>query len=251
MDGVGESGVSEADRDQTALLCVPFAGAGPSFFHPWRALSAGRWRVVTVELPGRERRILETPYRNVVEAAKNSIDDIVAELGEGTRTVLFGHSLGAVLAYELVHLLATRDVPVERLVVSGSPGPWTQRERRATGLQDQEFLDRVEEFAGFRHEALDHPEMRELILPVLQADCEMHENYVPSTDEPVSVPICSIRGDRDGLVSAEQGREWARATTAGFRYAELPGDHMYLVDSGREVLDVIEAERAGGRPGHG
>lgn len=239
--------MSAEDRDRTALLCVPFAGAGPSFFHPWRELSADRWRVVPVELPGRERRILETPYRNVVEAAKNSVDDVVAELGAGTRTVLFGHSLGAVLAYELVHLLSTRGVHVERLVVSGSPGPWTQRERRATGLPDEEFLARVEEFAGFRHEALDHPEMRELILPVLQADCEMHEDYVPSTDEPVSVPICSLRGGSDGLVSAEQAQEWRDATTGEFTYEEFPGDHMYLVDRGREVLDVIEAESARGR----
>ncbi|MET7943998.1 alpha/beta fold hydrolase [Streptomyces sp. NPDC005302] len=232
----------QEDSEQAALLCVPFAGAGPSFFHPWRELSAGRWRVTSVELPGRERRILDTPYRNVVEAAKGSVDDIVADLGEGTTTVLFGHSLGAVLAYELAHLLPTRGVHVERLVVSGSPGPWTQRERRATGLPDEEFLARVEEFAGFRHEALDHPEMRELILPVLQADCEMHENYVPSTDTPLSVPICSLRGARDGLVTAAEARQWQDATTAGFTYAEFPGDHMYLVDHGRDILDTINAQ---------
>jgi surfactin synthase thioesterase subunit len=223
------------------LLCVPFAGAGPSFFHPWRELSAGRWRVAAVELPGRERRLLETPYRNVVEAARTEIDTVVAELGTGTRVVLFGHSLGAVLAYELVHLLSARGVHVERLVVSGSPGPWTQRERRAAGLRGDEFLARVEEFAGFRHEALDHPEMRELILPALQADCEMHEAYVPSTDEPVSVPICSLRGDSDGLVTAEEARQWRDATTSDFSYLEFPGDHMYLVDHGRDILDVIEA----------
>ncbi|MFJ8996361.1 thioesterase II family protein [Streptomyces sp. NPDC102279] len=234
----------QEDPEQATLLCVPFAGAGPSFFHPWRELSAGRWRITSVELPGRERRILDTPYRNVVEAAKGSIDDIVADLGEGTTTVLFGHSLGAVLAYELAHLLTHRGVHVERLVVSGSPGPWTQRERRATGLPDEEFLARVEEFAGFRHEALDHPEMRELILPVLQADCEMHENYVPSTDAPLPVPICSLRGARDGLVTAAEARQWQDATTAGFTYAEFPGDHMYLVDHGREILDVIAARSA-------
>ncbi|MET8036710.1 alpha/beta fold hydrolase [Streptomyces sp. NPDC005345] len=232
----------QEDPEQATLLCVPFAGAGPSFFHPWRELSAGRWRVTSVELPGRERRILDTPYRNVVEAAKGSIDDIVADLGEGTSTVLFGHSLGAVLAYELAHLLPTRGVHVERLVVSGSPGPWTQRERRATGLPDEEFLARVEEFAGFRHEALDHPEMRELILPVLQADCEMHENYVPSTDTPLAVPVCSLRGAWDGLVTAAEARQWQDATTAGFTYAEFPGDHMYLVDHGRDILDTITAQ---------
>ncbi|MGA4844524.1 thioesterase II family protein [Streptomyces sp. G45] len=240
--------MSTGELGQDALVCVPFAGAGPSFFHPWRELAGDRWRVVPVALPGREKRLLETPYRNVVEAAKNTVDDVVAELGAGTRTVLFGHSLGAVLAYELAHLLSQRGVRVERLVVSGSPGPWTQRERRATGLPDEEFLARVEEFAGFRHEALDHPEMRELILPVLQADCEMHENYVPSTDEPVAVPICSLRGDRDGLVTADEARQWRDATTSGaFGYVEFPGDHMYLVDQGREILDVIEAESARGR----
>ncbi|MYW00678.1 alpha/beta fold hydrolase [Streptomyces sp. SID3343] len=239
-----ESGESAEHRDGSTLLCVPFAGAGPSFFHPWRELSADRWRVTAVELPGRERRILETPYRNVVDAAKGSVDDIVADLGEGARTVLFGHSLGAVLAYELVPLLGARGVHVELLVVSGSPGPWTRRERRATGLPDEEFLARVEEFAGFRHEALDHPEMRDLILPVLQADCEMHENYVPSTDVRVSVPICSLRGDFDGLVTAAEARQWRDATTSGFSCVEFPGDHMYLVDQGREVLDVIEAESA-------
>ncbi|MFE6848140.1 thioesterase II family protein [Streptomyces sp. NPDC057686] len=239
--------MSAEHGDQATLLCVPFAGAGPSFFHPWRELSADRWRITSVELPGRERKILEEPYRNVTEAAKGSIDDIIADLGEGARVVLFGHSLGAVLAYELVHLLTARGVHVERLVVSGSPGPWTQRERRATGLQDDEFLARVEEFAGFRHEALDHPEMRELILPVLQADCEMHENYVPGTDEILSVPITSLRGASDGLVTAEEAQQWQAATTSEFSYVEFPGDHMYLVDLGSEVLDVIESESARGR----
>ncbi|GAA1985290.1 alpha/beta fold hydrolase [Catenulispora subtropica] len=228
------------------LLCVPFAGAGPSFFHPWRALAGDRWRVTAVELPGREKRLLEEPYRNVVQAAEDSVDAVAEDVGGAPRVVLFGHSLGAVLAYELVHLLTVRGVPVERLVVSGSPGPWTQRERRASGLPDEEFLERVEEFAGFRHEALYHPEMRDLILPVLQADCEMHENYVPSTDEPVTVPICSLRGASDGLVSADQAQEWVKATTEGFTYVELPGDHMYLVDSAREVLEVIEAASVSG-----
>jgi surfactin synthase thioesterase subunit len=245
--GVTGPGIAAEHGDRTTLLCVPFAGAGAAFFHPWRELAAGRWRVTAVELPGRERRFLEEPYRNVVEAAKTEIDRIVADLGEGARVVLFGHSLGAVLAYELVHLLTARGVRVERLIVSGSPGPWTQRERRAAGLPEEEFLARVEEFAGFRHEALDHPEMREMILPALMADCEMHEAYVPSTDDPVSVPICSLRGDVDGLVTAEEAQQWRAATTADFNYLEFPGDHMYVVDSGREVLDVIEAESARGR----
>lgn len=228
----------------TALVCVPFAGAGPSFFHPWRALAGDRWRVLPVELPGRERRILEPPDRTVPESALRNVDAVRAGLREGEPVLLFGHSLGAVLAYELAHLLVDRGVPVAGLVVSGSPGPWTQRERRATGLPDEELLVRVEEFAGFRHEALDHPEMRDLILPVLRSDCEMHESYVPSRDDPLPAPIRSVRGGSDGLVTAEQAQQWQKATTDTFGYAEFPGDHMYLVDSAREVLGLIAAEFA-------
>ncbi|MET8861200.1 thioesterase, partial [Streptomyces sp. NPDC004579] len=60
-------------------------------------------------------------------------------------------------------------------------------------------------------------------------------------------PICSLRGDSDGLVTAVEARQWQAATTAGFSYAELPGDHMYLVDLGREVLDMIEEQSVPGR----
>ncbi|WP_431041551.1 thioesterase II family protein [Streptomyces sp. P1-3] len=238
--------MSSEYQEKTTLVCVPFAGAGPSFFHPWRALTSDGCRVVTVDLPGRERRLLETPYRNVYEAACGTVDDVVAAAGEGARVVFFGHSLGAVLAYELAHLLSKRhEVTVERLFVSGSPGPWTQRARRATGLPDEEFLARVEVFAGFRHEALDHPEMRELVLPTLRADCEMHENYTPSTDEPLSIPICSIRGTTDDLVDAELAREWRKATVDEFTFTEMPGGHMYLVDHAEELVRLIEAGSGG------
>ncbi len=74
----------------------------------------------------------------------------------------------------------------------------------------------------------------------------MHENYTPSTEEPVSVPVCSIRGSNDGLVSAEQAQEWRKATLSEFSFIELPGDPMYLVDRTQEVLDLIEAKSVDG-----
>ena len=89
-------------------------------------------------------------------------------------------------------------------------------------------------------------EMRELILPTLRADCEIHENYTPSTDEPVSVPVCSILGSNDGLVSAEQAQEWRKATSSEFSFIELPGGHRYLVDRAQEVLGLIEAKSVEG-----
>ena len=223
------------------LVCLPFAGAGASFYWPWSTLVDQRLRVTPLQLPGRERRIDEEPYRDVHRAVNGLVAELLEELTGGERLVLFGHSLGAVLAYELACRLATiPDVELVRLFVSGSPQPNRPRIRRATGLGDDEFLARVREFAGFRHEALEDPEMRELMLPSLRADVEMHESYRPSTDEPLPVPITSIRSEHDELVTADEAAAWAKVTSRDFEYVEVPGGHMYLTDSAAPLLRLIE-----------
>ncbi|QQQ80002.1 thioesterase [Saccharothrix sp. 6-C] len=227
---------------KTGLVCLPFAGAGASFFHPWSAHAGDRLVVVPLQLPGRERRIDAEPYRDALVAADELLPDLERQLDGLTDVVLFGHSLGAVLAYELAHrVLAHPELVLRHLFVSGSPEPHTQRPRRATGLPDDEFLGRVSEFAGFEHEALQDPEMRELILPTLRADVEMHENYRPSTNDRLAAPITSLRGSDDALVTAAEAARWSEVAGAGFEYVEVPGGHMYLTGSAPELLKLIDA----------
>ncbi|MCA1274793.1 alpha/beta fold hydrolase, partial [Streptomyces sp. 7G] len=198
-----------ADVD-TVLICLPFAGAGPSFFTPWQKLAPEGLRILPVSLPGREKRFPEPAY----DAAAPAVDDAYAQVtaalggadgdGGGSPVVLFGHSMGAVLAYELAHRIERAGGPLRlaALVVSGAPGPWTPRTDRADGLPDEEFAAGGGAFAGYDHPALADPEMRELLLPALRADVRLHETYVPSTDSPLSVPVISVRGREDTLVGA-------------------------------------------------
>ncbi|MBO3747625.1 thioesterase [Streptosporangiaceae bacterium NEAU-GS5] len=222
------------------LVCLPFAGAGASFFHPWAAQAGSGLKIVPIQLPGREWRLIDEPYRDVAEAVEGLLPDIARVLDEAGRVALFGHSMGAVLAYELAHRLAGR-AELVHLVVSGSPGPHAGRTARATDLPEEDFLRRVEEFAGYRHEALANPEMRELILPTLRADVEMHENYAPSTDRPLPVPITALRGTADDLVSAEQTEEWGKATSREFALVEVAGGHMFLADDIPALLGLFES----------
>jgi surfactin synthase thioesterase subunit len=165
---------------------------------------------------------------------------LVSELGGAGRVALFGHSLGAVLAYELAHHVCRMPhVELVRLFASGSPPPHVPRSGRASGLPDDEFVTRVREFAGYSDEALDDPEMRELILPTLRADVQMHENYAPSTDEPLPVPVTSVRGSEDELVSFDDAAGWAKVTSKDFDLAELPGGHMYLAEVAEPLLRMI------------
>jgi surfactin synthase thioesterase subunit len=224
--------------DLIPLVCLPFAGAGASFFYPWHEKAGKEIEIVPIQLPGREWRVDEEPYRDVNTAVDELFPEIARELGAGP-VMFFGHSLGAVLAYELAYrFCAAPGFDVAHLIVSGSPGPWTRRARQATGLPDGDFLDRVSEFAQYNAETMQNPEVRKLILPTLRADVEMHEKYVSGRSEPMPAPITSLRGHDDQLVTADHAAEWARATNREFELAEPPGSHMYIVQSADEILRV-------------
>jgi len=227
-------------RTQTTLVCLPFAGAGAAFYQPWSGLVDGSPAIRPVQLPGRGRLIDEEPYTGVQEAVEGLLPELAGELAGAGPTALFGHSLGAVLGYELAHrLCAVPGVELVRFFASGSHPPQVSRPGRAAGLPDAEFLARVQEFAGYRDEALNDPELLELVLPSLRADVEMHESYRPSTDLPLHVPITAIRGRDDRLVGAADAAGWAGTTSAGFDMVELPGGHMYLIESAEPLLELI------------
>ncbi|MFJ7280394.1 thioesterase II family protein [Kitasatospora sp. NPDC098663] len=229
-----------------ALVCLPFAGGGAGFYRAWKDLPDGCPSIVAVQLPGREELFAEPMYKDAVAAAEELAPRIVQQVREYDAYSLFGHSLGAILAFEVARQLILLDGRgPEHIFVSGSPGPWSGREERATGLGDDEFVAKVEQFAGYRHDALNEPELRELLLPLLRADVEMHENYQPADREPIGAPITSLRGAQDELVNADQARQWAEATTGAFAYVEIPGQHMYLVDAADPLLAGISSTLAG------
>jgi surfactin synthase thioesterase subunit len=231
---------------EVALICLPFAGGGAGFYRAWSQLPEGCPDILPLQLPGREELFIQEPFHNAVEAGQWLAEQVAEVSGDYDRIALFGHSLGAVLAYETARNLdESGDGRLTHLFVSGSPGPWTGRAERATELDDEEFIAKVEHFAGFRHEALADPDMREILLPPLRADVEMHENYKPVSERRLGVPVTSLRGTEDALVSRDQAAEWDSATDAGFDLVEIPGRHMYLVDDPQPLL--AEVVRALGR----
>jgi surfactin synthase thioesterase subunit len=232
---------------RTVLVCLPFAGGGASFFKKWQPAAPPGLDIAAVQPPGREERYVDDPFTTVEAVVGEAYDRLLPQLADAGRVALFGHSLGAVLAYELAHRLATVTT-VTRLFVSGSTGPWRPRSRRATGLPDDAFVHAVRRFAGYTHPAMDDPEMREILLPSLRADVEMHESYVAPRDRPLPVPITALRGRDDELVSAEQCAEWAGATTAGFDLVERDGGHMYLTTGEAGLLRLLSERLADPRP---
>jgi len=224
----------------TTLICLPFAGAGPLFYRPWQALAAPDLDVFAPPMPGRER-LLDQPLPGSVPEAADQVLPAAAERARAAPVVLFGHCFGGLVAFELARRLAeTPGARVLRLVISGTAAPRAPRQAVA-GLDDNGLVALVEELAGYRHPALRHPEMRSLIMPVLRADLEMAERYAYGSAGPLDVPLTVLRGDRDAFVARAETTGWAAETTVGTEFAELPGDHMYVVDNAAAVLDLVRA----------
>lgn len=222
------------------LLCLPFAGAGASFFRSWQAACGGDLEIIPLQLPGREQRFAESPCTTVAEAVQAVFPEALEAIGDRREIALFGHSLGAVIAFELaLELERSESLQAGHLIVSGSPGPWIQRASRATELTDDDFVARVQEFAGYSHAAIEDADMREVLLPTLRADVEMHENYVPSSVHQLSASVLAVRGQDDTLVGEDEVLTWQKVSTGEFALMELPGGHMYLTDAAPALLAAI------------
>ncbi|WP_354681934.1 alpha/beta fold hydrolase [Cupriavidus necator] len=225
------------------LICLPYAGAGPSVFNTWRPLLQDSVQMLQPSLAGKEKRFAQAPLRDTVA----QVTDIAAQLQEQldrhaeTPVIVFGHSLGAILAYELARLLeqgsATRIV---HLVVSGSASPLLKRRGKATGLSDDEFVREVESLAGYTHPALANMDMRGLLLPALRADVEMHESYQHVWAAPSSINITCLHGKHDQVVYANEALQWREVTLGSVDFLEINGGHMFWVDEPALLIPTIK-----------
>lgn len=221
------------------LMCLPHAGAGAGIYRPWRGHRSDVIEVTPVQLPGREERFDEDCHPTMTLAAQGTAVSVLQQ-ADGAPFALFGHSFGALLAYETANVLAARGVPPSHLVVSGawSPTRWFGRVPVST-LSDDELAGGLRRMVGYDHEALHDPDLRKLLLPVLRADMALLEEYRPAAAA-VPAPITALRGRDDTLVSAADCAEWAGHTTAAFQLAEVPGGHMYFTDAWPLLWETIE-----------
>ncbi|MER7519742.1 alpha/beta fold hydrolase [Streptomyces sp. NPDC126499] len=227
------------DSERIPLVCFPHAGGSAGYFHGLsRLLDPAGVEVLAVQYPGRQDRRGEAPMEDVREIAAA----VVAAIAPWTerRPAYFGHSMGAVVAFE-----AARLSEPSVLFASGRRAPSTHRAEAFHLLDDDALIAETERLSGVSSELLADPEMRELVLPPLRADYRAIETYRPEPDAVVRVPIEVIVGDRDPRVSEEEARAWRAHTTGQFGCTVVPGGgHFYLADRGEELAALITGRLA-------
>lgn len=219
------------------LVCFPHAGGGAAFFRDWPGHLDPSVEVVAVRYPGRESRIGEPLIPAMDVLSRQIAEELLAEAP--VPTVLFGHSMGAAVAYEsLLRIEAAGAGHVTRLCVSGrllaapAPPPASPVPPRA----DRELLASVTALGGPHAEIWKHPELRELFLPIVRNDYHLLDNYRRREDAPLlRAGVMALTGDRDPRVAAPEAARWAAVTAGAFTSHVFEGDHFYLVPHAGQV----------------
>jgi surfactin synthase thioesterase subunit len=236
-----------SERDLAApgvrLFCLPHAGSGSAGFYRWKRLLSPQIAVCPVMLPGREARLSEPPLQRVM--------DMVGQLHAEARTaldrpyVIFGHSMGSLLAYEWARQIAADDLRLpEALFVSGRNAPqWPSGHSGLHALDDEALVLALRDrYGGAPDVLLDDAELREIFLPILRADLAAVETYQHVPGLALRHPVVAIAGDVDRSVSDAGLNAWKDTAARQFEAKRITGDHFYPFEARH-----FDAEEAGGQ----
>ncbi|OON71709.1 thioesterase II family protein [Streptomyces tsukubensis] len=220
------------------LFCFPHAGGSASYFHPLsRALSGTAAQIAAVQYPGRQERRREPCIDNIPEAA----DLLCTALADWADLpmALFGHSMGALLAYEVGRRLEDRGITVLSVFVSGRRAPSVIRHEDVHRRDDAGLVEEIKSLSGTDPAVFDDPEIIESSLPAIRNDYKAAETYVHVADGMLNCPLTALVGDSDPRVSQDEVRAWSEHTRGDFLVRVFPGGHFYLDHHLPEIAATI------------
>ncbi|KVK87601.1 hypothetical protein WJ47_12275 [Burkholderia ubonensis] len=205
--------------DGARLYCFGHAGSAPGEYARWTPVSL---RCIALQLPGHGARAHEAPLRRMDEAVRQIVEHVTFE----PPFAFFGHSLGALMAFEVTRALRAAGGPSPmHLFVSSAPPPPIDAVQDVHTLDD----DRLQAWLETRWGPLPdmirrNPGLLRQSLSVLRADLEIFATYRPAGHAPLDCPITALAGDAEQFDMPA----WRVHTTAPFAHHSLPGGHFYF-----------------------
>lgn len=231
------------------LVCFPHAGGAAGYYAPLARHLAPGAEAVGVQYPGRQDRRTEPGVRDIVELSGMVAHALLRQ--EPDRPyAFFGHSMGALVAYETVrHLRRTEAPGPVRLFVSGRSAP-TVGPTHADRHEDEEALiAHVRELGGTADAVFDDPDLRAMVMPALRADYRALRSYSWVPGGPLEVPMTLMVGDADPVAPVEQVRRWGELSTLPPRMEVFPGGHFFIDEALAKVAELVVEDLGARLPG--
>lgn len=230
---------------EVRLFCFPYAGGSSNIYREWPNHLPPNVEVWVAKLPGRDNRLMEAAHREVaslVEGCAKAFDPFLDK-----PFVFLGHSMGAILSFELSRLLRSRcGIEPVHLFVSARRAPQLPDTARPTyNLPEPEFIEDVRRLNGTPREVLEHSELMQLLLPLLRADFAVCQTYTYIPGQPLECPLTALGGLQDIDVSREHLEAWRGQTRGRFSLRILSGDHFFINKSQSLVLRIVAQELLG------
>ncbi|OUD04871.1 thioesterase II family protein [Streptomyces swartbergensis] len=225
----------EPTQPAARLVCFPHAGGGAGAYRPLAAALAdatrthrtGPYEMLAVQYPGRQERLHEERVEDLAELAERAFR-AVRPLADRPLTLL-GHSMGAVVAYEVARRLEDAGTGPAHLIVSGAWAPDRVRDRAVRLRDDDGLVEELRRTRGTDPRLLRYPDVLAMALPVLRSDYTALETYRHRPGRPLTAPVTALVGDADPVVDVPEAAAWERHTRGPFRLRVFPGgDHFYL-----------------------
>ncbi|BCY13262.1 thioesterase II family protein [Actinoplanes sp. L3-i22] len=220
------------------LLCLPYAGGSASYYFPVSRALSPRVEVLAVQYPGRQDRRGEPGIGTLQDLARDVYDQI--RYHEDDRPLaLFGHSMGASVAFEVARLLEADGATPAHLFVSGRRAPSQFRDERVHLQNDAGLIAEMRRLDGTGGGLLDDPDVLRMVLGVIRNDYRAAETYRWTPGPGLHCPITALTGGGDPKVTLAEAAAWRDHTNAAFDLRVFDGGHFYLNSHQAEVLDTI------------
>ncbi|WP_171982208.1 thioesterase II family protein [Aquaspirillum sp. LM1] len=217
---------------QLRVVCLPHAGGSASFFRRWAAELPTSVELLAVQYPGREERLNEPMYQHMADLVGALTFALAAHPGlRHTPYVLFGHSMGGAVAYELSRQLRREGLPQPaHLLLSACESPARHQGGRLHHQADAALLAEITRLGSSQLDWAAHPELAQLVLPAMRNDYQVIETWQADPLHPqLDIPIDVLVGSDDPELSEADAQDWLRYTSRSFRLSRYPGAHFYLI----------------------
>ncbi|NLT09624.1 MAG: thioesterase [Ruminococcus sp.] len=228
---------------EKCMICIPFAGSGASLFAGWQKIIGNDMEILPIQLPGREERIAEKPLTSISDVVR-SIAQAVVPVINGREFVIFGHSMGGLIAYALTAELENEYGMSPKLcIISASSINICTKKQKVSEMNDEELIKELSSYGGMDEQLLLLPDYLKMYLDIIRNDYKIIEDFAASEKTSVSCPLRLYSGTEDTLIAKEDMKEWYGLTGSGVTEKVFEGDHFFIKkhvdDICKDVLDNI------------